>query len=117
MGSNPHRPFFCFPVRVDWIIVKTVRITLIGKPECHLCEDAAGVIAEVRETLRSDGIETELVELNILDDPELARLHAEDIPVVKIGDKRHAIWRVDREKFAASVRKAARPSIFSRARR
>lgn len=90
-----------------------MRITLIGKPGCHLCDDARQVIEDVRAELSADAVETELVELSILDDEALARLHSEDIPVVRIGEKRHAIWRVDPEKLSAAVRRAARRPRFS----
>ncbi|GAA1574470.1 glutaredoxin family protein [Leucobacter aridicollis] len=87
--------------------MEPVRITLIGKPGCHLCDDARDVVERVRSELAADGVATELAELNILEDAELARLHSEDIPVVRIGDKRHAIWHVDAEKFETAVRRAA----------
>ncbi|MGO2139660.1 MAG: glutaredoxin family protein [Leucobacter sp.] len=87
--------------------MEPVRVTLIGKTGCHLCDDARAVIEQVRSALTADGVATELVELDILADEELARLHSEDIPVVRIGEKRHAIWHVDAEKFEAAVRRAA----------
>ncbi|MFC5337555.1 glutaredoxin family protein [Leucobacter denitrificans] len=87
-----------------------VTLTLIGKPGCHLCDDARVVIEEVRGSVAKSGIDTELVERNILEDEQLARLHSEDIPVVLIGEKRHAIWRVDRDKLEAAITKAARTS-------
>lgn len=93
----------------------TVQLTLIGKPGCHLCDDARTAIAEVRDELRRRGIATELTELDILQDEELARRHSEDIPVVQINGRRHAIWRVDPARLAAAVEKAARrPRLFSR---
>lgn len=92
-----------------------VPITLIGKPGCHLCDDARVVIERVRADLAADGLATQLEELNILDDEALARLHSEEIPVVRVGEKRHAIWRVDPEKFEAAVRRAARkPKLWRR---
>lgn len=90
-----------------------VRITLIGKPGCHLCDDARASIEQVRLELSNDGVATELIELSILEDEGLARLHSEEIPVVRIGEKRHAIWRVDPVKFDAAVRRAARSSKSS----
>lgn len=63
--------------------------------------------------LSNDGVATELIELSILEDEGLARLHSEEIPVVRIGEKRHAIWRVDPVKFDAAVRRAARSSKSS----
>ncbi|WP_336660221.1 glutaredoxin family protein [Leucobacter sp. USHLN153] len=85
-----------------------MHLTLIGKPGCHLCDDARETIEAVRSALASDGIETELEELDILQDPALARVHAEHIPVVQIEGRRHAIWRVDAERLTAAVTKAAR---------
>ncbi|GAA1602323.1 glutaredoxin family protein [Leucobacter chromiireducens] len=88
--------------------MRTVQLTLIGKPGCHLCDDAREVIAGVRAELGARGIETSLEELDIQQDPALARKHSEHIPVVQIGGKRHAIWRVDPARLTAAVEKAAR---------
>ncbi|WP_125098565.1 glutaredoxin family protein [Leucobacter chromiireducens] len=88
--------------------MRTVQLTLIGKPGCHLCEDAREVIAGVRAELATRGIETALAELDIQQDPALARKHSEHIPVVQIGGKQHAIWRVDAARLTAAVEKAAR---------
>lgn len=86
----------------------TVRITLIGKPGCHLCDDARATIAAARDGLTGRGIPTEFEELDILEDEELARHHSEDIPVVQVNGRRHAIWRVDPERLTAAVEKAAK---------
>ena len=94
--------------------MSSVQITLIGKPGCHLCDDARAVIEASRAALSGRGIVTELRELDILQDEALARQHSEDIPVVMIGEKRHAIWRVDAARFESAVVKAAKPSLFSR---
>ncbi|WP_025133317.1 glutaredoxin family protein [Leucobacter sp. PH1c] len=88
--------------------MRTVQLTLIGKPGCHLCDDAREVIAGVRSELSARGIETRLDELDILQDPALARTHSEHIPVVQVNGKRHAIWRVDPARLTAAVEKAAR---------
>jgi glutaredoxin len=79
-----------------------VQLTLIGKPGCHLCDEARDAIARVRAELAERGIETALEELDILEDPQLARRHSEDIPVVQINGRRHAIWRVDPERLSAA---------------
>ncbi|QYM74652.1 glutaredoxin family protein [Leucobacter luti] len=93
--------------------MRTVKLTLIGKPGCHLCDDAREVIAGVRADAASRGVNTELEELDILQDPALARKYAEHIPVVQIGGKQHAIWRVDAVRLTAAIDKAARGGIFS----
>lgn len=86
----------------------SVSITLIGKPGCHLCDDAREVIAGVRADFAENGLDTSFEELNILEDAALARKHSENIPVVLINGRRHAIWRVDPARFTAGIEKAAK---------
>nr|WP_233613775.1 glutaredoxin family protein [Leucobacter edaphi] len=81
---------------------------MIGKPGCHLCDDARETIELVRGELAAAGITTEFEELDILRDAQLARVHAEHIPVVQINGKRHAIWRVDPARFRSALERAAR---------
>ncbi|GAA1627505.1 glutaredoxin family protein [Leucobacter chromiireducens] len=88
--------------------MRAVRLTLIGKPGCHLCDEARDVVERVRAEVAAEGVETELEELDILQDPALARVHAESIPVLQINGKRHAIWRVDPARLAPAIQKAAR---------
>lgn len=95
--------------------MSTVQITLIGKPGCHLCDDARETIEEVRRDTAVRGVETTLVELNILEDAALARKHSEHIPVVMVGARRHAILRVDQAKLTTAIEKAAaRPAWLRR---
>jgi len=81
--------------------VPSVRVTLLSKPGCHLCDAArdavTGVIAE-------SGLEASIEELSILDDPDLNARYWDEIPVVLINDKVHTIWRVDPERFAAALK-------------
>lgn len=84
-----------------------VSITLIGKPGCHLCDEAREVVEGVRAQLSAQGIVTELEEFNILEDEQLARLYSEEIPVVRINGKQHAIWRVDAEKLERAILRVA----------
>ena len=70
------------------------RITLIGKPGCHLCDDARAVIERVA---REEGVECE--ELNMLDDPELVARYAEQIPVTLVDGRQHDYWRVDENRL------------------
>ena len=75
-------------------------ITLIGKPDCHLCEDARAVVARLAEEL---GFSWE--ELSIDDDPELHRKYWEQIPVTLIDGKQHDFWRVDETRLRAALAK------------
>jgi glutaredoxin-like protein DUF836 len=83
------------------------RLTFIGKPECHLCEDAHAVVDQVV----ADFAGVELVERSILDEPELFEAYVDEIPVVLIDDRVHTIWRVDagrlRTALAAALDAAA----------
>lgn len=90
-----------------------VRLTLIGKPGCHLCDDARAVVTRVvnavRDASRGRGqVAIEFEELNILEDEGLATLHSEYIPVVLINGTRHGIWYIDEGKLTDAVEKAAR---------
>jgi glutaredoxin len=73
-------------------------ITLIGKPECHLCEDARAVVAGLAEEL---GFAWE--ELDILQDEELYRKYWEQIPVTLVDGKQHDFWRVDPQRLRKAV--------------
>lgn len=75
----------------------TAHLTLIGKPGCHLCDDARDVIASVVGKLSDHPEAPEIVldERSILDDTELHERFVEDIPVLLINGSVHNYWRVD----------------------
>jgi glutaredoxin len=74
-------------------------VTLLGKPGCHLCDDARAVVKDVL----ADHPEVSFEERSILDDPELLDAYAEEIPVVLIDDRVHTIWRVDESRLRAAL--------------
>ena len=80
-----------------------VTLTLLGKPGCHLCDEAKLVVDRVATDLAADGRRVEVVERSILDDPELERRFHDDIPVVLIGDAVHGRWRFDPERLRAAL--------------
>jgi hypothetical protein len=75
-----------------------VRVTLIGKPGCHLCDVARAVVAEVTAQL---GVG--FAELSILDDPDLRARYAEQIPVTLVDGQQHDFWRVSPERLRAAL--------------
>ena len=83
------------------------RLTFIGKPDCHLCDDAHTVVDEVLAEFPG----VEVIERSILDEPELFEAYADEIPVLLIDDRVHTIWRVD----AARLRSALAAAIDSAA--
>ena len=83
------------------------RITLIGKPGCHLCDDARSVVERVAADTGTDWDE-----LSILDDAALAEQYWEHIPVVLVDGEQHDFWRVDEDRLRAAL--AGRRSWFRR---
>ncbi len=80
-------------------MVPSVTVTLVGKPGCHLCDDARAVVAEV--LAGRDGVA--LVEKSIVDDAELHATYWDEIPVVLIDDVVHTIYRVDAERLRVAL--------------
>lgn len=82
-----------------------VVLTLIGKPDCHLCDVAEGVVNEVLGELEgAPGAPAVSVEhLSILDDAALHEQYWEQIPVLLIDGVKHAQWRVKPEKLRAAL--------------
>lgn len=85
--------------------MSTVHLTLIGKPGCHLCDDARDVVQNVVGSLAGAPAAPEVVfeERSILDDAELHEKYVEDIPVVLINGKVHNYWRIDPERLRTAL--------------
>lgn len=89
-------------------------LTIIGKPDCHLCEVAGGVVDQVIADLpRKTADRIAVVQASILDDPALYELWWEKVPVVLIDGTLHAHWRVaaDRLRDALLAAAAASPRV------
>ncbi len=82
------------------------RITLIGKPGCHLCEAAREVVAAVAAETG-----TGWRELSVLDDPALAEQWAEQIPVLLVDGRVRGVYRVDPDRLRDAL--AGRRRWFS----
>lgn len=84
-------------------------VTLIGKPDCHLCDVAQGVIERVVAEL-PDRVadQTKVVEASIAEDPALFELWWEKIPVVLIDGQLHAHWRVAPDRLRDALLAAER---------
>jgi hypothetical protein len=82
----------------------TPRITLIGRPGCHLCDDARAVIARVCADLGES-----FEELSIDDRADLAERYADEIPVTLVDGRQHDFWRVDEARLRAALSSPPRP--------
>lgn len=66
------------------------RLTLLGKPGCHHCDDARAVLARVAGEL---GVPWE--ERDVTVDDALYEEYGDRIPVVLLDGKEHGYWTVD----------------------
>ncbi|WP_375405161.1 glutaredoxin family protein [uncultured Amnibacterium sp.] len=82
-------------------------LTLIGKPGCHLCDEAREAVARVVGELEADGVAVSVVERSILDDADLDVRWHDDIPVVLIGTALHDRWHVDADRLRLDLLAAA----------
>lgn len=73
-------------------------VTLIGKPGCHLCDDAQAVIEKVCAEV---GAVWEKKDIN--EDEELYRKYWEQIPVVLVDGAQHDFWRVKEERLRRAL--------------
>ncbi len=73
-------------------------VTLVGKPGCHLCDDARAVVEEVCAEL---GVPWE--ERDITRDPEMHDRYWEQIPVVLVDGAQHDFWRVRADRLRAAL--------------
>lgn len=74
------------------------RVTLIGKPGCHLCDQAREVVTRVTTEL---GIGVE--ERSILDDDELYRRYWDQIPVTLVDGRPHDYFTVDEVRLRSAL--------------
>jgi len=84
--------------------VPTVQLTIIGKPDCHLCDIAASVIDSVVSDL--DGsVSVDVVKQSILDDTELHERYWEKIPVILVNGVEHSHWHVNPDTLRTAILK------------
>ena len=73
-------------------------VTLIGRPGCHLCDDARDVVLKTRVKRAFD-----LEELSIDDHPSLADKYRDHVPVVLLDEKLIAYWHVSSEQLLKAL--------------
>ncbi len=79
------------------------RLTIISKPDCHLCDVAREIVEQVVAELPDPDL-VEVEEKSILDDPALYARWWEKIPVVLIDDELHAHWRLSADRLRSALR-------------
>jgi hypothetical protein len=66
-----------------------MRLTLYGRPECHLCHEMRAVV----DAIRSD-VPLDLDEVDIDGDPALVAAYGEEIPVLLVNGRKAFKYRV-----------------------
>jgi glutaredoxin len=70
------------------------RITLLGRPGCHLCEYAREALDRVRA---ATGVTW--TERDVATDPELEREYGGRVPVILLDGKEHSWFRVEEQRL------------------
>lgn len=78
--------------------MRTVALTLLGKPGCHLCEVAREELERLRGRL--PGIALVVAEVDVSQDPGLRRQFRLDLPVLLLEGRRLFRHRVDSRQLA-----------------
>lgn len=95
-------------LRPRLISVPDIILTLIGKPGCHLCDDARlvidGVVVALADAAENQATRLLVQETSIEDDAELFDLYWEQIPVLLINGKVHNFWRIDPVRLTSSLK-------------
>jgi hypothetical protein len=76
----------------------TPRVTLYGRPGCHLCDNAREVIIRV-----CDELGEHFTEVDIDTDPALVDRFGDEIPVTYVDGRQHDFWRVDEGRLRAAL--------------
>jgi len=69
-------------------------VTIYSRPGCHLCDEMKAVVKQVAIT-----VPLALNEIDISKDPELERLYGLEIPVLFVGGRKVAKYRVGEQEF------------------
>ena len=75
------------------------RLTLLGKPGCHLCDEARVVLARVAADA---GVPWD--EVDVTTDDDLYAEYGDRIPVVLLDGKEHGYWSVDEPRLRRDLR-------------
>jgi hypothetical protein len=77
------------------------RLRLLSRPDCGLCDEFRSELAQLAQAAQLPPLET----VDVDSDPELARRHGLDIPVLLLDDVRVCQHRLD----AAELLRLLRP--------
>ena len=76
-----------------------MNVTIVGKPGCHLCDEARVIVEQV---CAETGATWD--EVSVLEDVALFDSYWDQIPVLLINGKVHNYWRIDPERLTKALR-------------
>lgn len=78
-------------------------VTVYSRHGCHLCEDAEKTLLDLQRELNFE------IEVIYIDENEtLEKLYGHEVPVIHINGEHHDFFRVNPERFRASLEKHRR---------
>ena len=78
-------------------------VTVYSRHGCHLCEDAVKTLQELQGELTFE------IEIIYIDgNQELEKLYGHEVPVIHINGEHHDFFRVNPDRFRASLEKLRR---------
>lgn len=79
--------------------MENVQVTLIGRENCHLCDDAVVAIDQTLQEFRNVTLEQRLID----EDPEWVEFYSDKVPVILIEGVEHGYWRVNDAIFRGAL--------------
>jgi glutaredoxin len=77
-----------------------VRVTLLTRTDCHLCDEAREAMLRVRAATGVDWNE-----VDVDSDPELAGEYGDRVPVVLLDGAEHGYWRVEEARLIRDLQR------------
>ena len=77
-----------------------MRLALVTRPGCHLCDVAKEAMDRVAATVGETW-----TEIDVTSDVELERDYGDRVPVVLLDGKEHGYWRVEEDRLLRDLRR------------
>lgn len=78
------------------------RVILYVRQQCHLCDAARAVVEEV-----TGQTQTTWAEVDVDEDPEVAAVYGELVPVVTVDGVQQGYWRLDARRVRRAIEAGA----------
>jgi glutaredoxin len=81
-------------------MVEKVSVTVYSRENCHLCDEAIGIIEDVAGTVPSQ-VDIEVVDVD--EDPDLRKEFGEKVPYILVNGQPAFKYRVERDKLRSKL--------------